>query len=207
MKICLFNFLIGLSLLTATGCVSMSSLQTARTLEEGQTQQSFGGGVYNSKSKIGEVETDTNLPYVEYAYRRGFAKDFDAGLKLTFLGAYGIDGKYQIYADQNWAFSAGLGLGYLSYKVSAGGEDQEVKYIDVMLPLYLSYDVSPGFSVYTSPKYISRNVSGSSSGTEGVTGLTLGAKIGEKSGVYLEATMIKGKDTNQITQYNVSYFW
>ena len=83
----------------------------------------------------------------------------------------------------------------------------EVKFLDIMLPLYLSYDFSPSFTVYTSPKYISRQVSGASSKSEGITGLTLGAKIGEKSGVYAEATLIKGEDNQSMTQYNLSYFW
>ena len=189
------------------GCVSMSSLQTARTTPIGTTQQSVGGGVYNSKMDIGTTKSETSLPYLEYSYRHGFTNDFDAGFKITFIGAYAADGKYQIYTNDKFAFSAGAGLGYMSYKVSGGAEDQEVKFLDVMLPLYLSYDFTPSFTLYTSPKYIARNISGTKTGSEGITGLTVGTKIGEKSGVFLEATMIKGKGDTAITQYNVSYFW
>ena len=185
----------------------MSSVQTARTLPAAETQQSFGGGVYNSTMKVGETDVETNLPYLEYSYRRGFTDKFDAGLKLTFIGAYSADGKYQFYADDKWAFSAGAGLGYMSYKVTAGNNEEDVKFLDLMLPLYLSYDVSPSFSIYTSPKFISRQISGASSKSEGITGLTLGTKIGEKSGVYAEATLIKGQDSQTMTQYNLSYFW
>ena len=189
------------------GCVSMSSLQTARTTPKDTSQKSVGGGVYNSKMDIGTTQSETSLPYLEYSYRRGFTNDLDAGFKITFIGAYAADAKYQIYTNDKLAFSAGAGLGYMSYKVSGGGEDQEVKFLDIMLPLYLSYDFTPSFTLYTSPKYIVRQISGSTTASEGITGVTVGTKIGEKSGVFLEATIIKGKDNTAMTQYNVSYFW
>lgn len=189
------------------GCVSMSSLQTARTIPQGATQQTVGGGVYNSKMNVGAVQSETNLPYIEYSYRHGFTNDFDAGFKITFIGAYAADAKYQIYTNDKLAFSAGAGLGYMSYKVSAGADDQEVKFLDLQVPLYLSYDFTPGFTLYTSPKYILRKISGSTTDSEGITGLTLGTKIGEKSGVFIEATLLKGKSDTATTQYNISYFW
>ena len=189
------------------GCVSMSSLQTARTLAKDTSQNSIGGGVYKSKTNVGTEKVETNLPYLEYSYRRGFTDNLDAGLKLTFIGAYSADTKYQIYTNDKFAFSAGAGLGYMSYKVSAGAEDQEVKFLDLMLPVYLSYDFTPGFTLYTSPKYIMRKITGSTTSNEGITGLTVGTKIGEKSGVFVEATVIKGKDDTAMTQYNISYFW
>ncbi len=195
------------SIFCFVGCVSMSSLQTARTTPKDTSQQSVGGGVYNSKMDVGASTVETNLPYFEYSYRHGFTNDLDVGLKLTFIGAYAADAKYQIYTNDKFAFSAGAGLGYMSYKVSAGGEDQEVKFLDVMVPIYLSYDFNPGFTLYTSPKYIMRQVSGSTTENEGITGLTFGTKIGEKSGVFAEATVIKGKDNSAMTQYNISYFW
>lgn len=196
-----------LSMLATSACVSMSSLQTARTLDEGQSQQTVGGGVYNSKETIGTIEYETNLPYIEYSYRRGFKKDLDAGLKLTFVGAYAADIKYQLIDGDAWAISTGLGVGYMSYKISSGGQDSTVKFLDFMLPLYVSYDFSKSFSVYMTPKYIHRSISGDASGTDSITGAAIGTKIGEKSGVYLEAAMIKGKNSNSITQYNLSYFW
>lgn len=189
------------------GCVSMSSLQTARTTPKDTSQQSFGGGVYNSKMNVGTVKSETSLPYFEYSHRYGFTDDLDAGFKLTFIGAYSADAKYQIYTNNKLALAAGAGFGYMSYKVSAGTDDQDVKFLDIMLPLYLSYDFTPGFTLYTSPKYIMRKISGSTSESDGITGLTVGTKIGEKSGVFVEATVIKGKGDTAVTQYNISYFW
>lgn len=193
--------------LAFVSCVSMSSLQTARTLDKDTSQQSFGGGIYNSKMDVGDTQVETNLPYVEYSYRRGFTENFDGGFKLTFIGAYSADAKYQIFANDKFAFSAGAGLGYLSYKISSGNQDQEIKFIDFALPLYLSYDFTPSFTVYTSPKIIRRQISGADKDSENITGLTLGTKIGEKSGVYAEATLIKGEGDTTMTQYNLSYFW
>lgn len=204
-----FKLLTLLMMLTGlqTACVSMSSLQTARTLEEGQSQNTFGGGVYNSKDKIGEIEYDSNLPYLEYSYRHGLMKDLDAGLKITLIGAYGADLKYQLVNHDQWAISTGLGLGYMSYKIKSGDQESNVKFLDWMLPLYVSYDFSKSWSLYLTPKYIYRSISGDTSGSENVTGAALGTKIGEKSGVYFEAAIMKGKNSNAITQYNLSYFW
>jgi hypothetical protein len=191
----------------SVGCVSMSTLQTARTLAPDQSQQSFGGGVYNSKLKSGSVTLDSNLPYMEYAYRRGFFKDFDAGLKLTIIGAYQADVKYQLLDANNFVLAVGGGLAYMEYKVSSGGTDTNVKYIDAILPLYMSYDFNSSFAMYLSPKYILRSATGDVKGNESLVGVGIGTKIGEKKGVYLEAAVIKGKDDNSITQYNASYFW
>ena len=191
----------------SVGCVSMSTLQTARTLAPDQTQQSFGGGVYNSKISSGGTTVDTNLPYMEYAIRHGFAKDLDAGLKLTIIGAYQGDVKYQLLEANNFVMAIGAGLSYMEYKISSGGQDTTVKYIDAVLPLYLSYDFTPSFALYFSPKYIHQTATGEKSGSEGLYGAGIGTKIGEKNGVYLEAAVIKGKDDTSITQYNASYFW
>ncbi len=205
----LFQLLTLLILFTGlqTACVSMSSLQTARTLEEGQTQNTFGGGVYQSKDTINDIEYESNLPYLEYSYRHGIIKNLDGGLKVTFIGAYSGDIKYQLVNGEQWALSTGLGLGYMSYKIKSGDQESTVKFLDWMVPLYLSYDIAKSWSLYMTPKYIYRSISGDSSGSDNITGLALGTKIGELSGVYLEAAMVKGKDSNAITQYNISYFW
>ncbi len=189
----------------SVGCVSMSSLQTARTLPEGQSQQSFGGGVYQSKMGEGENTVEANLPYVEYTYRRGLTNNIDWGAKVA-LGSYGADLKYNFISGDQFALAAGLGLGYSSYKISSGGADNEYTYLDIHVPLYLSYDISKSFVVYASPKFVQRNGSGSAESV-GLTGLTIGTKLGEKSGVYAEATMFKGDSSDQVTQYNLSYFW
>lgn len=204
------NILISISIsqaLFSVGCISMSTLQTARTLEPDQTQQSFGGGVYNSKTKSGTVELETNLPYMEYSVRHGFFKDFDAGFKLTIIGAYQVDAKYQLLDKSGFVMSVGGGIAYMEYKVTSGSTETKVTYIDGIVPLYLSYDFTPGFAMYVSPKYILRSISGDNSGTENLYGAGVGTKIGQKNGLYLEAAVIKGKDNTSITQYNASYFF
>lgn len=195
----------------SVGCVSMSTLQTARTLNPDESQQTIGGGVYNSKievtSQSGKATTETNLPYIEYTYRHGLMKDLDGGLKVTIVGSYAADVKYQLYEGSSFAAATGLGVGYMEYKVTVASTDTKVKYTDVIVPIYLSYDFNPSFSLYFSPKYILRNASGDASGSENMYGAGIGTKIGEKKGAYLEAAVIKGRDDNAITQYNASFFW
>jgi hypothetical protein len=195
--------------LLATGCVSMSSLQTARTLEKNKSQQTLGGGLYTSESLVDDKDLGRiSLPYLEYSYRQGLSDKIDAGIKITNSFTLMADGKYQLVDGEQFALAAGLGVGYFSVSQTSGDEKFESTLIDVMVPLYLSYDVTKSFTPYLSPKYIARFVSGTESSTNSLWGATAGAKIGDQSGAYVEATYLTRPGSNFSTlQYNVSFFW
>lgn len=190
-----------------SACTSVSTLQTAKTLGSGQNEQTFGGGIYQSKTKSGDVELESNIPYLEYTFRHGFYENLDAGLKVAFVGGYSADFKYQFYKDDRLNISTGFGLSYLEYKIKSGDVETEVKSVDALAPLYISYDLNSSWVLYTSPKYILRSSIGDIKGSEGLFGVTGGVKIGEKNGVYAEATLLKGRTSETTAQYNVSFFW
>lgn len=212
------GFLLGLIVLFQTACVSMSSLQTAETLPKGKTQSTFGGGYYSSDETTSGISSSTKLPYLEYSYREGFAKDFDAGLKLTIIGSAALDGKYRLYDGDKFDFAIGGAVGYMSLKTGSGTTESQNTIIDLMVPLYASYRIDESWALYLTPRYILRmnSRSGTTSGTSASNGTSTasllggagGVKIGNKWGAYLEAGyQAQPGSSFSMMQYNVSFFW
>lgn len=209
--------ILGLSCLVGqTACVSMSSLQTAETLEKGKKQTTFGGGYYTSQETSNGTTVSTKLPYLEYSYREGLAKDFDAGLKLTIVGSLAADAKYRLYDGKDFDFSVGGGVGYMSLKTGSGNTETNNTIIDLMVPLYASYRFDDSWAVYLTPRYVLRmnNQSStapgatSSNSTASLFGGAGGVKIGKSWGAYLEAAYQKQSGSSfDLMQYNVSLFW
>lgn len=200
-----------------SACVSMSSLQTARTLKPGEAQWTAGGGTYNS-GDITDALSDTkgdelSIPFMEVSYRQGLTKDWDFGLKTTFASV-NADAKYALIQGDKFAMATGAGLNYFSIESKVGVGTTETKFkttvYDLMVPLMLSYDFSKSVSLYGGPKFISRFISGSGkNGNVNMAGGTGGLKIGETWGAYLEGSYYKtlGKNPFDGTQFNVAIFW
>lgn len=193
-------------------CVSMSSLQTAETLAKGRKQTTFGGGYYSSEETSNNSSLSTKVPYLEYSYREGLGKDFDAGLKLTIIGSAAIDGKYRLYDGQDFDMSIGGAVGYMSIKSGSGANEVENTMLDFMVPLYASYRFDPSWAVYLTPRYVMRmnSKSGAETGssTASLYGGAGGLKVGKDWGVYLEAAYQKQAGSSfDLMQYNVSLFW
>lgn len=207
--------LIATALATAvlqSACVSMSSLQTAETLEKGRKQTTFGGGYYSSEETSNNTSLSTKVPYLEYSYREGLAKDFDAGVKLTIIGSAAVDGKYRLIDGKEFDLSAGGALGYMTISSGSGANEVKNTIIDFMLPVYASYRFSEQWALYLTPRYVMRmnSRSGASSGTStaSLLGGAGGVKIGHEWGVYLEAAYQKQLgSTFDLVQYNASLFW
>jgi hypothetical protein len=206
-------------LMMNSACINMSSLQTAETLKPNTSRVIIGGGYYQSPAVLAGLETNEDeeaetldsefeelkVPYLEVGARYGLMEDLEVGAKLTLIGTIAADGKYRFYESGAVSLAAGLGLGYVDIESSAGSGETESKaksrIIDVMLPLYASYRVSEMFALYTSPKYVYRNISTSSTVGEGelkteesdssglsLLGGTLGFMVGSSWGLALETT-------------------
>ena len=199
-------------LVSQTACVSMSSLQTAETLEKGKKQTTFGGGTFNTNETSGATTLNTSLPYVEASYREGFGENFDAGLKVTIIGSYTADAKYRLIDTKSFDFSVGAGIGYLSYTTGSGTTETKTTAYDFMLPIYASYRFTDTFAAYVTPRYVYRmaNTSGATTADANTTlaGGAAGVKIGKSWGVYLEGAYQKDtKSDFNMMQYNVALFW
>jgi hypothetical protein len=215
-----FILLIAASMLLHVGCANMSGLQTGRVVPKGQAEINLGVGTYNSKAFSEALEEDTegtveldevSSAYGEINYRQGVAENWDAGLKLTLIGTAQVDAKYQFVKSEGNGFdmAAGLGLGHMEIKSGSGDEEVKTTMIDVVLPLYMSYNISDNFAVYLNPKYIVRNIkTDNDSGSTSLYGGAAGVKIGKDWGCYLETAYqkaAKGDFTAQ--QFTGSFFW
>lgn len=191
-----------------TGCMSMSSLQTARALKPGVGELSIGGGYFSSPSVDKELDEEIKLPYLEISYRRGFFDKFDAGLKYTLPGSLTLDGKYQLIDANDFAVALGGGIGYLSIKSESGSLKSESSIYDLTIPLHTSYHPSNGAALYVTPKYVFRMASNKRSGSDiesenttekqnsSLVGGTIGTKLGSDWGVYLEVSYLKSLASN-----------
>ncbi|MEM7646887.1 MAG: hypothetical protein AAF203_08265 [Pseudomonadota bacterium] len=189
-------------------CASISTLQTARVLEKGESQHNVGVGFYTSDDFLGGE--DLTFPMLEYSYRMGVWDKIDAGLKISLIGTAVLDAKYNLVNGENFALATGLGLGYLS--IDSGPEDAEMTttIIDVILPLYASYDISKMFGFYSAGKFLFRSVSadGEVEGDGSMLSATLGIKYGDSSGVMLEGSLLSGLDSDFTgSQFNFGVFF
>lgn len=194
--------LLAFSALT-TACVNSSTLQTAKALDPGRGRVLVGGGFYTSPdinadaSEASSTDVTLALPYMELGYRRGLIDNLELGAKVTVPGTAGIDGKYQFLDAGKFALATGVGVGYL--KLTSGSEGMESKstIVDTTVPVYASYDVAKAFALYTAPKYVLRYASStdsagmSSSGLDHLVGATVGTRLGNRWGLFLESSYLQ----------------
>ncbi|MBY0369943.1 hypothetical protein K2X33_04600 [bacterium] len=170
------------ALALATGCTSTSAMQTARVVNEGEYRFLLAGGLFQTNALSSTDPDKVYQPYFEGATRFGFAPSWDLGLKVTAPGMVTGDLKAELYTDEAWAFSLGAGVGYLFVKDRGADDyfDQDV--IDVLVPLYLSYDFSDAFSAYISPRAVWRSFKKE----YWLLGAAAGVRIGNALGLILE---------------------
>jgi hypothetical protein len=119
------------------------------------------------------------------------------GAKATIPGTAGIDGKYQFLDAGKFALATGVGVGYL--KLTSGSEGMEAKstIVDTTVPVYASYDVARAFALSAAPKYVLRYASStdsdgmSSSGVDHLVGATVGTRLGNRWGLFLESSYLQ----------------
>jgi len=200
------------------GCANFSALQTARTLPKNTGRVNLGLGFFRSPdidAQVGEqtgVPVEFTLPYFEIGGRFGLMEDLDIGGKYTFPGFFSIDGKYQLFSSGGFVFSGGVGMNYLSIAGSASMKDAyHSTFFDLYLPSYISYDFNDWFALYTSPKYVMRYARSITTGGSlaHLAGTSVGIKVGNKGGFYLEGTYLKSLSANMFNQWqaNIAFFY
>ncbi len=135
-----------------SGCVQVSSLQTAKTLPVDEHTLGFSTSAYgaNQTEFFGGDLGLAVFPHVEVFGRRGFAHRFDAGLKISSSANIAIDGKYQFLGDNETKFAMATGLA-LEYQFVPNFETFVSRQT---FPVYLSFHPNDDFAVYTVPKFI-----------------------------------------------------
>lgn len=153
-----------LAALVLNGCVSMSTMQTARPLIKDRFAGLFGLGfqslvITKGGSDNGLVSEKTiesvRVPILEAGFRYGLLDNADVGLKYTIPGVLTGDIKYGLSGENSpMATAVGAGVGYGTFSVG----DSKYSIIDLNVPFYLSYDVSDTFSYYGATRVYSRSV-------------------------------------------------
>ena len=151
--------------------------------------------------KVNKELSIIEATYAEFYYRRGFSEKFDMGFKLTLIGTFSIDGKYNLYDSKKFAVATGLGLSHASLK-NEGYE--KITIIDITFPLHTSYHINDNFAVYISPKYNIRIADNN----QNMLGATFRARIGNKFGLYLESSYYMVLDIDSpVVQVNAALFF
>lgn len=200
--------LAGLALLS--GCMNASSLQTARVVPRGEDRVSVGFGTTHI------TNTDFRLPYGEVMYRYGIWENVDVGAHVTLLGTSAIDAKVQLMADDRFALSSGLKFGTLEITSTVPDPNDPSRSIELksgvaqlIVPVYVSYDVGTHLTLYGSPKYLLNATMGSDqTAITHFAGTTLGVQLGDSWGLLVEATALYGFSTSNLQlQGNAAIFW
>lgn len=166
--ICLTFSIIALMVLN-TACVSNMTMQTAKVLSEGELR--IGGAVgllYDRNALLPqfrgrpdkEKENKENLkfPIINpwFLSRYGLGGGCDIGLNLA---PYAVEGnfKFQFYNSGDFYLATGIGS-YYGYAPDVSDPLPGIHSFDIILPLYVSVDITADYSIYGAAKYLKRYV-------------------------------------------------
>ncbi len=187
----LFAVLTGL-----VGCVSFSSLQTARTTPKNDFGFSLGVGTqdYMFSEKGNEL-----IPGFDLAGRYGINKRMDIGLKVTIGGSPILDTKIQIIGNDSSKFAAsiGFGLGWFFDK-------------NFILPFYFSYYPNDKIGFYINPKiasdyHIFKFSYYKSNEIPFIEGASIGMRYGRKNAVFIEYSIYYDYSKKVMNQYAIGF--
>ncbi len=134
-----------------SGCFTVHTHQTAKTLGKGASKGTVVGGLSGVPSFTREPFNDGNglLMFPVYTLRYGIAEYTDAGafLGVSKLGAFF---KHQFVGDQQSKGAISIGA-----NAFAGSDvyllSSVLSFARSEIPLYLSYEITPKFALYSSP--------------------------------------------------------
>jgi len=193
----------GVIALFLSGCVSMSSMQTGRTVGEGKTELNVGGSGVKYAFILDE-EADTasvSAPMIEFDFRYGVTDKLDIGGKVSLLGTSGLYGKYQFLGDQEsvLAGSVGAGFGYIQLGADSGVDETNLSIFDLTVPVYFSVHPAKWVGIYATPRYTLRFANGVSHWVGGTGGIRLGNRFGGFAEYSLFTSNIATTNLSQVT--------
>ena len=151
-----------------TGCFSFSNLQSAKTLGKGESE--FGVSVGYIGFVDGELNGTFPVPTLEIQGKYGVSDKADIGLKFSNIGISVASLKYQFVGDKSSKFAAATGLGLGGTLVGFNlGDEGNLRFFQIEVPLHLSFHPSDKFAMYFSPKYF--GIGGAFAGEAGMSHL------------------------------------
>jgi len=180
-----------IGILMFSGCLSMSSLQTGRTMGKGQFGGGFSGGYYSVEvldkdnplsNQVSDSEGIIESPFGELYLKYGLTDRLDVSGKISVYGVGNLEAKYRFLGTNESKGALSVGLGFGGIQIDA------YNIFEAHLPVYLSYHPAKWLAVYSTPRYVFRVVNGNQANWLGVTGgIRLG---GKKIGVFCEYTHV-----------------
>ncbi len=196
------------------GCTNLSTLRTAEPIGEGKSRMHYAAGWLQAEDINAAVDdvamelTERGQPYAEIGYRRGLSAELDVSVRLTMVAGLGIEANYHLLASDQWHVGIGTGLYYGVVRSEAKeiGTNEDItyrgNYMDVSVPVPVSYRLGKKLVVYLAPKFILRSFnvrriperSANSTMTDrnGMLGFSIGAAVGEDSGLMVEYSYATG---------------
>ena len=194
------------------GCANYATLQDASTMPEGKAQVGLAGtmttygidyeSTVTTSTADGETVTTTasgseqfTIPALVVFVRAGVTDRLELhGSAWLPLGAsFGF--KYMLVGDREEGFilSPGVDVGA---PLSVSVLDEDLLFMDVIVPVHLGYRLTPGFATYVTPKYGLRIVGDS---LHHVGGSTVGIAIGERLRLLVEGTLLYDATAEDLT--------
>jgi hypothetical protein len=151
MKIYLYIVLV-LFMVLLTGCVSLSSLQSGRTLGKGKRElaTNINFGEYQTSTAHELLPELKNIPIIEFAGTVGVRDNLD--LSFKFNTAFNLTGqiKYQFIGDKKSLIASSIG-GDAGFNMGSPGSGIFLDFY-LSIPLYLSIHPTEKLAFYLTPR-------------------------------------------------------
>ncbi|NCN27198.1 hypothetical protein GW915_06430 [bacterium] len=192
------------SVLMLNNCASVTNLQSAETLPEGEYSHTIAAG-------YGEVNLDNDNGVIgsaaafDYMLRYGLTDQDEIGFRLVNFATY-FQGDYKrkLYDDGAVKLSAGLGLGGTKVTIGVGTSETSLTFVDVFVPVYADYWFDDLKAIFISPKYmLSFSSGGGSSETFHRLGGSVGFRWGKSQGVLTEVGYLKTLSEDNLDLWQV----
>ncbi len=173
-----------LAALLGSGCLTVSTLETARVLKPDENRFLVGGGTAGGIG-TGRFALPTQ-PNLEVGYRRGVREGYDVGIRASPYGAYIFDAKLALLDDEKLAVAMGLAVAYLT----PWTDGARLTMVDPSVPLFVSYDLLDWLAAYGVARAVAqfRTWAGHPTELDWLLISALGLKFGRTSGFIAEAT-------------------
>ena len=162
-----------LSAFALSSCASVSTMQTAAVVPEGEIRWAIAS---TGTGSDGDTQAMAD-PNFEASMRYGFAKHWDFGVKIDLLGAQ-LGVKYQPLAGD---FDLGIGLEIGYQWVRTNGLDVPSAHVlSAQLPILMEYHFNPYVGLAFGPKFLGIYVPESDTPPDiwGYSGLYVGLMLG-----------------------------
>ena len=139
-----------------TGCATISTFQTAKTLPANEIAMGVGMDLTSLEHTVAGVTQNTDVVKSYEAWiKMGLGKKFDAGFKFFPVGRL-FDVKYQFLSGKNGGLDAAVDLAYSAASIESS--DIINDYTDIYSNFIFSSDFTKLLTLYVAPKHILRTV-------------------------------------------------